>query len=41
MKRRSLQQIEDFYINLGYRAAKLREVLEKDREYQKLLTERK
>lgn len=41
MKRKSLQQIEDFYINLGHRADKLRKVLEKDTEYQKLLTERK
>lgn len=37
----SLQQIEDDYINLGYRGKKLRQVLESDSEYQKLLRERK
>jgi len=41
MKRKSLQEIEDFYINLGYRRDKLRKALAKDKEYQKLLKERK
>ena len=41
MKKKSLQQIEDFYINLGYRGDKLRKVLTKDKGYQKLLKERK
>lgn len=36
-----LQQIEDKYVDLGYRGLKLRKVLEKDKEYQKLLRERK
>ena len=37
MKNKSLQQIEDFYLNLGYKRGKLRKVLAKDEEYQKLL----
>lgn len=41
MKKKSLQQIEDFYINLGYRGDKLRRVLSEDKDYQKLLKERK
>lgn len=41
MKRRSLQRIEGFYINLGYKGDELRKVLAKDKEYQKLLKERK
>jgi hypothetical protein len=41
MKRKSLQQIEDFYINSGYRGNELCKVLAKDKEYQKLLKERK
>lgn len=41
MKKRSLQQIEDFYINLGYTKSKLRKVLAEDREYQKMLKEKK
>ena len=35
------QQIEDFYINKGYNLGKLRKVLEKDKEYQDLLEEKK
>lgn len=43
MKKKSLQfqEIEDFYINLGYRGNELRKVLAKDKWYQKLLKERK
>lgn len=41
MKKKSLQQIEDFYLNLGHKENKLRKALEKDKEYQKLLKERK
>ena len=41
MKKKSLQQIEDFYINLGYKVNALKEVLSKDKEYQKLLKDRK
>ena len=41
MKNKSLQQIEDFYLNLGYKRGKLRKVLAKDEEYQKLLKDRK
>jgi len=41
MKKKSLQQIEDFYINLGYRGNKLRKILAKDKVYQKLLKQRK
>ena len=41
MKKKSLQQIEDFYVNLGYNGNKLRKVLVKDKEYQKLSKERK
>ena len=37
--KKSLQQIEDNYINLGYRGEKLRVALEKDNEYQKLIRE--
>jgi len=33
-KSKSLQEIEDFYIRLGYRGNKLREALSKDKEYQ-------
>ena len=36
MKRKSLQQIEDFYKNPGYRGNKLRKVLSKDKEGVKL-----
>jgi len=41
MKKKSLQQIEDFYVSLGYKGDKLRRVLIKDKEYQKLLRKRK
>lgn len=41
MKRKSLQQIEDHYLQRGYTRHILRKVLEKDKEYQKLLKERK
>ncbi len=40
-KFKSLQEIEDFYVRLGYRGNKLREALSKDKEYQRLLKERK
>lgn len=36
-----LQEIEDHYINLGYKGAKLRKALVKNKEYQKLLKGRK
>lgn len=41
MKRKSLQEIEDFYVNKGLSGSALREVLEKDGEYRRLLEERK
>ena len=41
MKKKSLQRIEDFYVNKGYRSDKLSKKLSKDKEYQKLLKERK
>lgn len=44
MRNKSLQQIqeiEDFYNSLGYRGDKLRKVLAKDGQYQRLLKERK
>lgn len=41
MKRKSLQQIEDHYLQRGYTGHTLRKVLEKDREYRRLLDERK
>lgn len=41
MQRQSLQRIEDFFLALGYEGEKLRRVLEKDKEYQKLLKERR
>ncbi len=41
MKRKSLQQIEDFYVNKGYVGENLRNILEKDKEYKNLLKERK
>ena len=40
-KKKSLQEIEDFYVNSGYRGGRLREILKKDEGYQKLLRERK
>ncbi len=41
MKNDLFQQIEDFYVNRGYRGDELRKVLEDDKEYKKLLIERK
>ena len=41
MKKKSLQQVEDFYITLGYKGDKLRKALKEDGGYQKLLRERK
>lgn len=41
MKKESMQEVEDFYINLGYRGDKLREALSVDKKYQKLLKEKK
>ena len=38
---KTMQEIEDFYVNQGYREDKLREILSKDKEYQKILNERK
>ena len=42
-KKRSseLQKMEDYYVNLGYTGNHLRKVLKKDKEYQKLLKEKK
>lgn len=39
--RKSLQKIEDFYISRGYKGDKLRKILLKDKDYQKILKERK
>ena len=41
MKKESMQGVEDFYINLGYRGSKLREVLKVDKKYQELLEDKK
>ncbi|MFH0739629.1 MAG: hypothetical protein V1819_00745 [bacterium] len=41
MKKESMQEVEDFYINLGYSGSKLREALSVDKNYQKLLEEKK
>lgn len=41
MKEKSLQQIEDYYLHLGFKGEKLREMLTKDKNYQLLLKERK
>lgn len=44
MKKRKLsklQEIEDQYINLGYKGGKFRKALARDKEYQKFLEERK
>lgn len=40
-KGKSLQEIEDFYINQGLTGTDLRKALEKDKEYQELLRKRK
>ncbi|MBI2583091.1 MAG: hypothetical protein HYW25_00350 [Candidatus Aenigmarchaeota archaeon] len=39
--KKSLQRIEDFYMSKGYKGDGLRKILSKDKEYQKLLQERK
>lgn len=39
--KKSLQQIEDYYIQKGLRGYRLRILLEKDAEYQRLLKERR
>jgi|SRR3989344_244017 len=39
--KRSLQRIGDFYSSQGYKGNELRKILSKDRDYQKLLQERK
>ena len=39
-KKKSLQQIEDFYINQGLTGEKLRKAIESDRDYQEILKER-
>ena len=39
--KKSLQGIQDFYVDLGYKGERLRGALLKDKEYQKLLRERK
>ena len=40
MKVESLQEIEDFYKNRGYRGKKLRKILTKDKEWLRLYRER-
>lgn len=39
--KQSLQRIEDHYLELGYRGDKLRNALKSDKEYQKILNEKK
>jgi len=39
--KKSLQRIEDFYISQGYKGDELRKILLKDKDYLKLLKERK
>lgn len=39
--KKSLQRIEDHYLNLGYYGDKLRQALKSDREYQEILEEKK
>lgn len=41
MKKKSLQKIEDSYRNLGLKEAELRKALEKDKDYQAIIKERK
>lgn len=36
-----LQQIEDYYVNLGHRGSVLRKILARDKKYQRLLKKRK
>lgn len=38
---KTLQEIEDYYIRMGFRGSRLRQVLEKDSKYQKLLSSRR
>ena len=38
---KSLQELQDYYINQGLVGARLRQAIEEDGEYQKLLEERK
>ena len=40
MKRKSLQEIQDHYENLGYKGDKLRKVLKKDKEWLAIVKER-
>ncbi|MBM3234387.1 hypothetical protein FJZ19_04830 [Candidatus Pacearchaeota archaeon] len=40
-RNRALNVIEDFYIQLGYRGHKLRRALENDKEYQKIIKNKK
>jgi hypothetical protein len=39
--KRTLQQIEDSYINLGFKEEKFRQALEKDKDYRNLLKQKK
>lgn len=39
--KKSLQRIEDFYMSQGYNVNGLRKILSKDKDYQKLLKEKK
>jgi len=41
LKKGSLQKIQDTYENLGYKGDKLREILNKDKEFKKIVKERK
>jgi len=41
MKKKSMQQIQDTYINMGYVGEDLRKVLERDKEYQKIFKEKR
>ena len=41
MTKKSLQTIEDFYRNQGYRGDRLRRVLKKDKEYKRILSDRR
>ncbi len=41
MKKQSLMEIENFYIQRGYYGERLRMALKRDKEYQKLLKERR
>lgn len=41
MRKKSLQTVQDFYENQGYKGDALRRILLKDKDYQKILNERK